>query len=285
MRKRGRTETLRSTSSPVVKAKKTQTQVSKATFPIVHHLPRVVYGTIVRRFKRYLAEVTLEKTGETVTTHCQDGPYCGILDGPSTIVVLSETDDPKRKYKHSVEAVKLKTKDPIWVGLRTPMANKMVYQMLKEKQIPLFAEFDEIKREAPYGKGNKSRSDFLLSAEEGKREMFVEVKAVTYSEMRGGVETALFPPDNPSPRAHKHVEELMRCIDEGKEAALVFVVMGHPCTAVGPLKEMDPDFADLVKKADAKGVKIVGIALKLEPFEKSSFHFLFNRFLDINLDA
>ena len=261
------------------------TSPAVASLPTVHTLKSVVFGKLEKRYKRFLTDVVLDESGETVVAHCPNtGPLLGLIDDPSPAVLLSKSADPKRKFPYTLEAIRReKGAESSWIGIHSALANKMVHSMLKQKQIPEFKDYDTIRAEAVYGKDKKSRADFLLSTSEGDRCIYVEVKAITYSEERDGVEVGLFP-DTKSTRAQKHLNELMHIKKEGVEVACVFVVLGNPCNLVGPFKEKDAKFAELLKKAQDAGVIMIGIGLELAITSESDCDFVFKRFLDVKAD-
>eukprot|EP00210_Caulerpa_lentillifera_P000652 g629.t1 len=240
-------------------------------------------GTLKKRYKRFLADVVLEDNDEVVTAHCPNtGPLLGLLDQSEPAVFLSRSSDPKRKCQFTLEAIQRGGASGKWIGIHSALANKIVRQMLDEKMIPEFSDYDQIKAEVVYGKGKCSRADFMLTRSDGDEKMFVEVKAVTYSELQNHREIGLFP-DTISTRAQKHLTELMEVIDERTGATCIFVVMGNDCTAVGPFNEKDPVFSKLMTEANESGVQMIGIGLELRQTSDNIFEFVFQRFLDIDL--
>lgn len=286
--KRAVDETLRE-PSPVTLLKKLRVASTTSGSPsstksnVVYRFNQTFIGTLKKRYKRFLADVILEGSDEVVTAHCPNtGPLLGLLDQTEPAVFLSKSDDPKRKCPYTLEAIQRGGDSGNWIGIHSVLANKIVRQMLDEKMIPEFSDYDKIKAEAVYGKDKRSRADFLLSRNDGKEKMFVEVKAVTYSEVEKDCEIGLFP-DTTSTRAQKHLTELMEVLDTSVKASCVFVVLGNDCTSVGPFHEKDPVFGKLMTEAMEKGVHMIGVGLELQHTSDSAFEFVFKRFLDIDL--
>lgn len=131
-------------------------------------------GTLIKRYKRFLADVELDD-GSVVTAHC---PNTGAMTGcaePGSRVYLSEHDNPKRKLKFTWEIVINSQGD--WIGVNTGKANKLVEEAICTKIITCFAEYNKVSREVKYGQEN-SRVDLVLQ-ETGLLDCYVEVKSVT----------------------------------------------------------------------------------------------------------
>jgi sugar fermentation stimulation protein A len=160
----------------------------------------LIAGTLVRRYKRFLADVVLED-GTALTAHC---PNTGSMLGcqtPGSRVWLSLSDNPKRKYAHTWELVELD--GGALVGINTGRSNALVREAIESGLMGELGGYDEIRPEVRYGDEN-SRVDFLLTGTNGA--CYVEVKNVTAA-VREGI--ALFP-DAVSTRAARHLRELLR---------------------------------------------------------------------------
>jgi len=281
--KRGRAKA--KTEISKAKTQRTKSPAAEDRSSTIHRIKGISFGRLVKPPKWYVAEVILDGAKDPVRVHCPNtGPQLGLLEDPEPPSILLKSNDPKRRCQYTLEAVQIqKTPNPVWMSTHSSSGNKMVEYMLKHKMIPDFAEFDDITAEASYGSGRRSRADFLLVKDE--RRVYVEVKAVTYSEQRGDIKIGLFPANTKSPRAHKHLEELTELVSKGDEAAVILLVMGNECSAVGPFKENDPKFASLMKAAHKAGVRIVGIGLQMVIDEKEkTCDYIFKRFLDVHLD-
>lgn len=199
-------------------------------------------GTLIKRYKRFLADIELE-TGEQITAHCPNSGSMMGLKEPGFPVCVSRSDNPKRKLAYTLEMVQV---SGTWVGVNTSWPNKLIQHGFQEGQFEAFAGFDHFKPEVKYGEG--TRLDFLLTADSGKK-AYGEIKNVTLKEGAG----ALFP-DAVTARGAKHLETLMDVIKAGDQAFLVFVVQREDCSFVSPAKQIDPHYAGLLKQAVDKGV-------------------------------
>ncbi len=168
------------------------------------HFPSpLVRGTLIRRYKRFLADVTLE-TGEILTAHCANPGAMTGLAMPGLPVWLSKSDDPKRKLAYSLELVELPTGI---VGINTAHPNRIVGEALRARAIPELGAYDGIRAEVKYAE--KSRVDFLLTAE-GLPDCYLEVKNVHLVRAAGLAEF----PDSVTTRGARHLADLARMVDE-----------------------------------------------------------------------
>ena len=173
-------------------------------------------GKLIKRYKRFLADIKLDD-GREITAHCPNtGPMRGLLlDNPR--VRVSYSPSPKRKLSWTWEQVQIWTaRDEFtWVGINTLLANKLIKKtieggILKE----IIGEISTIRAEMPYGKDRRSRIDFFLtpkSSNPDKRNIYVEVKNTTW---RNG-KVALFP-DTVTVRGQKHLKELISVVPSEK---------------------------------------------------------------------
>lgn len=208
--------------------------------------PPLVRGTLVKRYKRFLADVTLED-GSTVTAHC---PNTGAMTGcaePGYTVYLSESDNPKRKLKYTWELAK--TFDDHFIGINTHNANKLVAEALDNKVLDEFSHIDMWKAEVTPPTAN-SRFDFALTHQETTE--YMEVKSVTLRDADKG-----YFPDAVTQRGAKHCLELARLAQSGIKTSLLFCVQHTAITSVHIAKHIDPNYAQSVKTAADAGVSIL----------------------------
>ena len=235
-----------------------------------------------RRYKRFLGDVSFGND-ETVVIHVPNtGPMTGLLDHLPSRALVSESSNPKRKYKHTLEW--MMDGDGTWVGVHSAKANAMVAQLLDAQVLKdiLPIPYTRYNREVSIAmkklhsggdeKGNKkkkneysSRIDFELIDDVSGRTCLVEVKSVTMmveDEQHGRV--AVFP-DTKSERAQRHVKELTDVV-KGKtaDAALIFLIQRGDCASFSPCFEKDPEYAALVSEAVEAGVTIVPVVVDLE---------------------
>ena len=141
-------------------------------------LPPLTRGRILKRYKRFLADVVLDD-GRQVTAHCPNtGPMTGICQ-PNSLVQVSQSDNPKRKLAYTWEMIQIGT---TWVGTNTAIPNRVVKLALQQQLLPeLAARYTTVRTEVAYGQEGKSRIDFLLTGENEHAAIYVEVKSVTLS--------------------------------------------------------------------------------------------------------
>lgn len=212
-----------------------------------------IEGTLVLRYKRFLADIELA-SGEVIVAHC---PNTGGLLGcktPGSRVWLRDSRDPKRKLRHTWQAIEV---DGTWVNVDTNLPNRVVAAALEARSIPQLAGFQNVKREVAYGEN--SRIDVLLTDEAGRR-CYVEVKSTTLVEGDAG----LFP-DAVTARGKKHLFELMRMVGEGHRAVQLFLLNRSDVARFRPADDIDPAYGEALREAAAAGVEILALSAHVEP--------------------
>ncbi|MGV2976637.1 DNA/RNA nuclease SfsA [Roseibium alexandrii] len=206
-------------------------------------------GRLVKRYKRFLADVVLDDSGEEITAHCANpGSMLGLKE-PGSRVWLSLSDNPKRKLKYSWEVIEA---DGALVGINTAHPNKLVEEALVAGRILELKEFETLRREVKYGKN--SRIDILLEQADGAK-IYVEVKNVHLMREPGLAEF----PDSVTARGAKHLVELGDMVAEGHRAAMVFLVQRPDCDRLSLAFDIDPNYAAAFKTAKAAGVEAYAI--------------------------
>ncbi len=203
-------------------------------------------GTLIRRYKRFLADVTLPD-GEIITAHC---PNTGAMTGcaePGFTVWLSQSDNPKRKLPYTWELAQDFNQN--FIGINTHNANKLVAEALNNKSLDAFNQVEEVKREVT-PPGASSRFDFAFQRS-GKTE-YMEVKSVTLNEDGAG-----YFPDAVTTRGKRHCLELAALAERGIPTTLAFCVQHTGIKSVSIASHIDPQYAEAVNEAHRKGVKIV----------------------------
>lgn len=216
----------------------------------------IVRGSIVKRYKRFLADVILENDQE-ITSHIANTGSMKTCWEPGQKVILSFHNNPKRKLKHSLELIH---NGKCWIGINTSLTNKIVKEALEKRRIKELSHFDQIKPEAKIG---KSRIDFLLTDSSSSKECYVEVKNVT---MRSEDGRAIFP-DSVSERGQKHLKELISLKEQGVEACMLYLVQRSDISTFSPAIDIDPVYSSLLKEAHEKGVKILCYQSKISEKE------------------
>ncbi len=211
----------------------------------------LIRGTLIRRYKRFLADVELD-TGEAVTAHCANsGSMMGVAE-PGAEVWLSPARNPKRKLRYSWELIRVG--DGL-VGVHTGHPNRIVEEAVRAGRIEELAGYADIRREVRYGKS--SRIDLLLEGA-GRAPCYVEIKNVTLR--RGG--RAEFP-DAVTVRGTKHLGELADVVAGGGRAAMVYLVQREDCAVFAVAADIDPAYAAALAAALAAGVEALCYACRL----------------------
>lgn len=216
-------------------------------------LPPLIPGRLIKRYKRFLADVALED-GSLVTAHC---PNSGSMLGcnlPGSPVMLSLSPNPNRKLAYTWELVQV---DGFWVGLNTMLPNWLAEEAILDGTIVELQGYQNLRREVPYG-SERSRIDILLEGDQGR--CFVEVKNVTLVE-RG---LALFP-DAVTERGQKHLRELMEVVRNGGRGVILFTVQRGDGAAVAPADGIDPVYGRLLREAVKKGVEALAYRALVRP--------------------
>ncbi len=209
-------------------------------------------GTLLRRYKRFFADVALDDGGE-ITAHCPNpGAMMGVSD-PGSRVWLSRSDSPTRKLAHTLELIQV---GEGLVGVNTMASNRLVHEALSAGGIAELAGYETIRREVPYGQA--SRVDFVLDHPD-RPPAYVEVKNVTVMRQASLAEF----PDCVSLRASSHVRELAAVAQSGQRAVVLFLVQRTDCSAFSVAADIDPKFAAALSAAVGQGVEVLAYACEM----------------------
>lgn len=212
----------------------------------------LIPGRLVRRYKRFLAEVELDD-GHRVTAHCPNsGSMLGCL-AEAAPVYLSHHSDPKRRTAHTWEMIRI---NGSWVGINTGLPNKLVAEAARQRVLPPFADALSVRPEVPLGPG--TRLDLLVQRDRGP--LYVEVKNVTLVEGR----QARFP-DAVTTRGAKHLRELTALTARGQAAAMIYLVQRQDAQAFRPARDIDPVYARELERALAAGVEAWVVQARVSP--------------------
>lgn len=219
----------------------------------------LIPGTLIKRYKRFLADVTLDD-GSVITAHT---PNTGSMRGccePGSRVWLRDTQNPDRKYPLSWELVEVASAESVGtlVGINTHLSNQLVEEAIENKVITELAGYATRRREVKYG-AEKSRIDLLLE-DTHKPDCYVEVKNVTLVEK--GI--AYFP-DAVSTRGTKHLRELMAMHEAGYRAVLVFCLQRNDAKRIRPADDIDPEYGNTLRLAHKAGVEILAYSAEPSP--------------------
>lgn len=205
----------------------------------------LIHGTLIKRYKRFMADVTLDD-GQVVTAHlANSGAMLGTAE-PGMEVWLSPAANPERKLKYSWELVRA---DGVLVGVNTAYPNAIAAEAIASGAIAELTGYQSIRREVKYGVN--SRIDLLLEGE-GRPPCYVEVKNVHLK--RG--EMAEFP-DAVTVRGAKHLVELRAMVAEGARAVMLYLVQRDDCAGFAPAEDIDPAYAAGLRTAIADGVEAI----------------------------
>lgn len=214
------------------------------------HYPQLVPGTLLRRYKRFLADVELDD-GRAVVAHCPNTGSMRAVNVPGCRVWLSPSDNPRRKLAWTWELIELPQADGslALASVQTGRANAIVEEALQHGVVTELADFATLQREVTVA---DSRLDFRLTAQNAT-EIYVEVKQVTLKEVDG---YGYFP-DAVSARGRKHLEALAQLAAEGRRAVLLFCVSHEGIDVVAPAAHLDPAYAATLIDVAERGVEIL----------------------------
>jgi sugar fermentation stimulation protein A len=207
--------------------------------------PALLQGRLLRRYKRFLADVQTTD-GSVRTVHC---PNTGAMLGcsaPGSEVWISDSGNDKRKYRHTLEVVCT----PLGrVGVNTARANRLVEEALLAGLVEPLTGYPELRREVAIP-DESGRFDFRLDG--GAGQCFVEVKSLTLClpDGRGAF------PDAVSDRASRHVNALVRRVQSGDRGVLLFCVQHTGVRRATTADEIDPAYGKALRAAIAQGVEV-----------------------------
>lgn len=220
----------------------------------------LVRGTLIKRYKRFLADVMLDD-GRTVTAHCANpGSMMGLAE-PDTVVWLSQSDNPKRKLKFSWEILELGEGDAkAMIGINTNHPNAVVSAAIENGEIAELSGYQRLRREVKYGRN--SRIDILLEAD-GRPPCYVEVKNAHLLRRVGLAEF----PDSVTARGAKHLDELSGMVAEGARAVMFYLVQRDDAVAFALARDIDRHYSERFKAAQGAGVEALCYCCKISPQE------------------
>ena len=220
----------------------------------------LLHGRLIKRYKRFLADVELD-SGETITCTCPNtGSMIGLVE-PGSGVWLSESDSPTRKYRHTWELVEHDLgKGPAIVGINTNHPNKLVTEAVEGGRIAPLKGYASLRREVKYGQN--SRIDILLE-DDRKGRCYVEIKNVHMMRKPGLAEF----PDSVTARGAKHLAELSDMVREGHRAVMLFLIQREDATRIALARDIDATYGEAFDAAIAAGVEPLAYRCRLTPEE------------------
>ncbi|MGF1747352.1 MULTISPECIES: DNA/RNA nuclease SfsA [Vibrio] len=214
----------------------------------MHFDPPLESGKLIKRYKRFLADITTA-SGDEVTIHCAN---TGAMTGcavPGSTVWYSTSDNPKRKYPNSWELTQTDSGDMICVN--TARANTLVVEAINNNVIEELKGYQTLRTEVKYGQEN-SRIDILLQDSE-RVDCYIEVKSVTLLEESG---QGYFP-DAQTTRGQKHLRELTEMAQSGSRAVLLFAILHSGIEKVFAAHHIDAKYSQLLEQAREAGVEVL----------------------------
>ena len=205
---------------------------------------RLLQGTLIKRYKRFFVDIKYK--GKTITAHCPNsGSMMGLLDLGNK-VWFSESNNPKRKLKYTIEII---SSNGNLVGINTHLTNKLVLEALKKGKIKSLINYHNIKSEVKFS--DSTRFDFLISNDNKK--CFLEVKNVTLVRNNNIAEF----PDAITSRGAKHLRELVNAKKKGYESCILYLIQREDCKILKIAKDIDEKYKDFFDSALKNGVKIL----------------------------
>ncbi|WP_287130079.1 DNA/RNA nuclease SfsA [Candidatus Cyanaurora vandensis] len=223
---------------------------------MIYRYPPLLPGVLVKRYKRFFADIALAD-GTVVTAHC---PNTGPMTEISTVgsaVYISEANSPARKLAYTWEMIQV---DGSWVGVNTHLPNRVVALGLADHQFADLPSYTRFQPEVPYG-SEQSRIDFLLHSE---RPLYLEVKSTTWTQPTPEGRRAIFP-DTVTTRGQKHLRELTALAEQGLGAAILYFINRGDCVSFSPGDGPDPEYGRLLRRAVAAGVLVLPYRFMVSP--------------------
>lgn len=217
------------------------------------HFPSpLTAGTLLKRYKRFLADIELAD-GDIITAHCPNTGTMLTCSTPGSPVLLSRSDNPKRKYPYTLEMIQVET---TWVGVNTARTNGLVAEAIKNGRIAEFGNIDDIRAEISVS----SHTRLDLQIIQGDSSTYLEVKNCSLA-----IDGCAMFPDAVTARGTKHLHELIRLAGEGRRAAIFFLVQRMDAERFAPAVKIDPIYCLALRHALAAGVSVLVYQARVSP--------------------
>ena len=211
---------------------------------------RLLQGTLIKRYKRFFVDIKYKN--QIITGHCPNsGSMMGLLNKGNK-VWFSESGNPNRKLKYTLEIIEVEKK---LVGINTLLTNKIVLEALNKKKIKNLIKFNNIKTEVKFS--DKTRFDFLISNNNEK--CFLEVKNVTLTRKEKIAEF----PDAITSRGTKHLKELIVAKKKGFESYILYLIQREDCESFRVANDIDEEYKLAFNEALKSDVKMLCYDCKL----------------------
>lgn len=208
-------------------------------------------GTLLRRYKRFLADIQLDDS-QTITAHTPNTGSMMQCAVPGYRVLVSRSDNPTRKLPYTLELIEV---NQSWVDTNTLRANRVVAEGLRCGSLTGLVGY-KVQPEYRFG---ESRIDFLL--EKGPEKVLLEVKNVT---LCCAPAIACFP-DAVTLRGQKHLRELMTAMHQGYRSIILFLVQRDEAESFSPADQIDPEYGRLLREAVGRGVEALAVQTLVTP--------------------
>ena len=207
--------------------------------------PELLSGTLIKRYKRFLADVKLD-SGKIITAHCPNTGSMQACCEPGRPVYVSVHDNPKRKLKYTWEIISMPTS---LVGVNTLVPNRLMFKSIKDGLVDELKGYEQITREVKVG--NHSRLDLMLANSDRDR-CYVEIKNCTLVS-----EGEAFFPDAITTRGLKHISELRRLAAKGYRSVMFYFIQRMDASVFKLADHIDPDYGNGLRQAVKKGVEVL----------------------------
>ncbi len=209
-------------------------------------LPKLYKGKLIKRYKRFLAEVYLQDLNQTIIAHCPNSGSMMTLNEENLEVYVSKNTNPLNKLAYKLELVK--NKNNVLVGINTSITNKIVLDGLENQLFSEFKEFTNIKPEATF---NKSRFDFYLTNKQEK--IFLEVKNVSLVRQNLLAEF----PDCKTTRGEKHLQDLILAKQHNFRCISLYIIQREDANKFSIAKDLDAKYYSTITQAKIFGVELL----------------------------
>ena len=228
---------------------------------------QIAEGTLVRRYKRFLTDVIIAE--ELITAFCPNtGSMSGLTQAGNWVRISGPYEGRGRKYLYTLEQIEITRTGgrKVWVGVNTQIPNSVTAEAAGKGLLPGLEEYRQVRKEVKIAEG--SRIDLLLTNDRNKK-CWVEVKNVTLVLPDAGIKArfnegsvAAFP-DAVTTRGAKHLRELVKKVEVGDLAAMVYCIQREDAESFSPAEGFDPVYALELRKAAAAGVKVMPVVCQV----------------------
>jgi sugar fermentation stimulation protein A len=229
--------------------------------------PELIPGTLIKRYKRFMADVRL-KNGDVVTAHCPNTGSMQECCESGRPVYLSHHNRPNRKLKYTWELIEMPTS---LVGINTSVPNQLAFQSVKAGIIEDLKGYNDVAKEIKTG---NSRIDLLLTRDNNEQ-CYVEIKNCTL--VKDGV---AFFPDAITQRGRKHLTELQQLVNSGNRCVMFYLIQRMDANIFKPANHIDPTYGLELSRSVNNGVELLAYDVYID-LEMISL----NRKIPIHIDG